>query len=56
MIKLLEGHILGELGLSQRQLDIGSWSITRDVEAGNADFWELTIWRVIEGVGKDKST
>lgn len=32
-----------------------SWSITRDVEAGDADFGAPTVWRVVEGVGKDKS-
>lgn len=38
MIKELAGHVLGELGLSRRTLDIRSWSVTRDVEAAEADF------------------
>lgn len=39
VIKLLAGQFkLGELGLSRRWLDMRSWSIRKNVEAGDADF------------------
>lgn len=38
MINELAGHVLGKLGLTRRPLDIGFWSVTRGVEAAEADF------------------
>lgn len=59
MIKELAGHVPDELGLSRRLLDIEGPGVSQEM-------WQrqtqrqiseclLTMWRVVEGTGKDKS-